>query len=434
MAKVIIETYGCTLNRAESEIMGSLLERDGHDVELGRYGGKGECDCLVINTCTVKAPTERRILDRLRAVRGLGRRLVVSGCMASASGDAISRMAPDASIVGTGSMGRIVEAVSNSIGGRRAVYSANVRADKLEGYDAACRCGRSVIARIPIAEGCLGGCAFCESRFARGPLNSFSEKLILDAVRTKVANGAREIDLTAQDAGAYGLDRGTDIAELVSKASEIPGKFRIRIGMLNPEHLRRYLDELIEAYASEKVYKFLHLPIQSASDRVLGDMNRRYTIDEVDRQIGELRRKVRGISIETDIIVGYPTETEDDFRKTLDWIREARPMMVNISRFGARPHAAASRLPQLGAAAVKGRSAEATRVVREVLWDERKKLEGGTDTVLVTEKKGGSFMGRGSGYLTFAVEGEGIGVGDMVDVRIKSSTPFCLVADAERTD
>jgi MiaB-like tRNA modifying enzyme len=427
MAKIIIETYGCTLNRAESEIMGSLLERGGHEVELGRYDPLRGCDCLIVNTCTVKAPTEQRILDRLKAVRGLGRKLIVSGCMASASGDAVTRVAPDASIVGTGSIARISEAVNSAIGGARVTYTGQERSDKLAGYDPACRCGRSVVARIPIGEGCLSCCTFCESRFARGPLNSFSEKLILDAVRTKVANGAREIDLTSQDAGAYGLDRGTDIAELVSKAAEIPGDFRIRIGMLNPEHLHRYMDRLIEAYASEKAYRFIHLPIQSASDSVLGDMSRRYTIDEVNGQIRELRRKVRGISVETDIIVGYPTETDADFQSTLDWIGEMKPMMVNVSRFGARPHASASTLPQLDSGIIRKRSAEATRVVREALWNERKKLEGGTDTVLITEKKGKSFMGKGSGYLTFAVEGEGIAVGDFVDVDILRSTPFCVI-------
>ena len=429
MARITIETYGCTLNRAESEIMGSLLEREGHDVTLGRYAGARGCDCLIINTCTVKAPTEQRILDRLRALRGLGGRLIVAGCMASANRDAIWKAVPEASIVGTGSIHKIGDAVSAAMAGRRTVYSARARGDKLAGYDASCRCGRGVVARIPIAEGCLSGCAFCESRFARGPLRSFSDGRILDAVGAKVANGAREVDLTAQDAGAYGLDRGTDIAELVAKAAEVPGDFRIRVGMLNPEHLGGYIDRLVEAYSSEKVFRFIHLPIQSASDRVLREMNRRYTVDEVDGHIRELRRKVRGISVETDIIVGYPTETEEDFRATLGWIRRMRPAMVNISRFGPRPHASASRLPQLGGRTAKERSGEATRVVREVLLKERERLIGGKDSVLITEKGGGSFSGKGRGYLAFEVRGPGLRVGDSVDVSITGCSPFCLIGE-----
>jgi MiaB-like tRNA modifying enzyme len=427
MAKVIIETYGCTLNRAESELMGSLLERSGHDVELGRYDGKGSCDCLIVNTCTVKSQTEQRMLDRLKALRGLGKGLVVAGCMASASGEEIAKAAPEASIVGTGSLTRIAEAVSSAIGGRRVTYSGRMREDKLAGYDPACRCGRSVIARIPIAEGCLSGCAFCESRFARGPLNSFSEKLILDAIRTKVANGAREVDLTAQDAGAYGLDRGTNIAELTSKVSEIPGEFRIRLGMLNPEHVTKYVDGLIEAYGSGKMYRFIHLPIQSASDRVLREMNRRYTVDEFNAIAKELRSRIPGLSLETDIMVGYPTETEEDFEETREWVREMRPMMVNLSRFGARPHAPASRLPQLDCEVAKRRSREMTRTMRDVMAAERKRLVGGRDRVLVTGERRKSFVGKGMSYVEVEIAGRGIAAGDFVDVEIVRSSPFCLV-------
>jgi threonylcarbamoyladenosine tRNA methylthiotransferase CDKAL1 len=430
MARIIVETYGCTLNQAESEIMGSLLERAGHDVELGRYAEMKACDCLIINTCTVKAPTEQRILDRLKAVRGLGRRLVVAGCMASASCDAIARVAPDASIVGTGSVSRIADAVAGAVGGKRAVYAERSREGMLVGYDPACRCGRSVVAKIPISEGCLSACSFCESRFARGPLNSFSEELIFDAIRVKVANGAKEIDLTSQDAGAYGLDRGTDVAELVSKASEIPGEFKIRIGMLNPEHLHRYADSLIESLKNDKVYKFLHLPIQSGSDRVLKDMNRKYTVEEFDSYTKEFRSKISGLSIETDIIVGYPTETDEDFRKSLSWIREARPMMVNVSKFGARPHTRASGLAQLPNDEIKRRSAEMTRTMREVLWEERKKLVRGTGRVLITEKNRKSFIGKNDGYVSVALEGRDFGIGEFVDARITGSTPLCLIADA----
>lgn len=430
MARIIIETYGCTLNQAEGEIMGSLLERSGHDVVLGRYGAGRACDCLIINTCTVKAPTEQRILDRLKAVRGLGGRLVVAGCMASASGDAIARVAPGASIVGTGSVSRIADAVTGAVAGKRVVYAERTRTDKLAGYDPSCRCGKSVVAKIPISEGCLSACSFCESRFARGPLNSFSEELILGAIRVKVANGAREIDLTSQDAGAYGLDRGTDIAELVSKASEIPGEFKIRIGMLNPEHLHRYADSLMESLKSDKVYKFLHLPIQSGSDRVLKDMYRGYTVEEFDSYVKEFRSRISRLSIETDIIVGYPTETDEDFRKSLSWIRKARPMMVNVSKFGTRPHTRASGLAQLPNDEIRRRSAEMTRTMREVLWEERKKLVGGTCRVLITEKNRKSFIGRDDGYVSVALEGGDLGIGEFADARITGSTPLCLVGDA----
>ncbi|VVB76739.1 tRNA-2-methylthio-N(6)-dimethylallyladenosine synthase [uncultured archaeon] len=434
MAKIVIETYGCALNQAEGEIMGSLLEREGHAVRLGKHADNDACDCLIVNTCTVKTPTEQRILDRLRKLQGMGSRLIVAGCMASADTSRVERAAPSAGIVGVGDIGKIADAVANSMLGRRARYLDHSRTDKLEMYDARCSCGRSVVATIAVCDGCLGSCSFCESRFARGALSSFSEKLILDAVKTKIENGAKEIRLTAEDVGAYGIDKNTNIAELIAKVAEIPGKFRIRIGMLNPEHVPKYMDELIEAYRHDKVYKFIHLPIQSASDRVLRDMNRKYTVDEFDAIAKEMRGKIPKLSIETDIIVGYPTETEHDYAQTVDWLRKTRPMMVNLSRFGARPHAPASRLPQLKEEEVRRRSNEMTKIMREVMESERRKLVGESCEVLVTEGSGQTFTGRSPGYVQVALQGDHV-IGDFVSVRVTGSTPLCLIgsqSDNER--
>ncbi len=429
MARILIETYGCALNQADSEIMGSLLERAGHSVDYGSPAGRNDFDYLVVNTCTVKAPTEQRILDRLAIQRRLGKRLVVSGCMASANRGAIERIVPEASLIGTSNISRIADAIAEIGRGRQVSYTSYARSDKLSGCACTGRRG-SVIARIPISEGCLSSCSFCESRFARGPLNSFSEQLILKAIEASIANGAREIDLTSQDAGAYGLDRKTNIAELVARASEIPGDFRIRIGMLNPEHLNRYIDALIESLRSEKVYKFLHLPIQSGSDRVLKDMGRRYTVDEYDGYAGEFRSKVRGISIETDIMVGYPTETDNDFEESVSWLRRMRPMMVNISRFGPRPHAEASKLPQLPNGEIKKRSARMAHAMKEVLSEERRKFVGTVCDVLVTERSEKSLMGRNESYVSVALSGGIHEPGEFARAKVSGNTTFCLIADA----
>jgi MiaB-like tRNA modifying enzyme len=429
MARILIETYGCTLNQADSEMMGSLLERAGHAVGYGSPMARKDFDYLIVNTCTVKAPTAQRILDRLAVQRKLGRRLVVAGCMASANGDAVARVVPEASLVGTSNIAKMADAIAEMQKGKQVYYTAYARSDKLESACPGRRDG-SVIAKIPIGEGCLSGCAFCESRFARGPLNSFSERLILKAIEASVANGAREMNLTAQDAGAYGLDRKTNIAELVAEASEIPGNFRIRVGMLNPEHLHRYIDALIEALQREKVYKFLHLPIQSGSDRVLKDMGRRYTVDEYDGYVSELRNKVHRISIETDIMVGYPTETDSDFEESVEWLKRMRPMMVNVSRFGPRPHAKASLLPQLPSGEIKMRSARMARVMREVLCEERRKLVGTVSDILITERSRESLIGRNESYVSVALPGGAYGVGEFVSARMLGNTAFCLIAEA----
>ncbi len=424
--RVLIETYGCTLNQADSELMGGLLERSGYQVEHGRYAHGDIYDYVIVNTCTVKRPTEQKILSRLGKMAGLKNRLIVAGCMASANKELISSAVSEASILTTNNVARVADAIAEIESGKRVVYDGKAVTDKMSFYGAQ----GSVIAKIPVSEGCLSSCSFCETKFARGPLNSFSQDLILKAVEMSVKKGAREIELTSQDMGAYGLDKRTNVAELASRAANIEGEFKIRIGMLNPEHLHKYLDQLIEAYRSEKLYKFIHLPVQAGSNKVLGEMKRRYTREEFINYASELREKVPGISIETDVIVGYPTETKQDFEESLELVGEVKPTVTNVSKFSTRQHARASRLRQLPSEEVKRRSIEMSRFARALQDRERRKLVGSERVVLITERNARSFAGRDDGYIAVALrEKDGLKVGDFVNTRITASTMAYLTGE-----
>ncbi|MFP3279330.1 MAG: hypothetical protein RXP92_03420, partial [Candidatus Micrarchaeota archaeon] len=191
MAKVVIETYGCTLNQADSRIMGYILKENGYEVEYGRY--EGNADYLIVNTCTVKSPTENKIIYRLRQLKGLGKKLIVAGCLASADTQKVINVVPDASIITTSNVNKIADVLKFIEIGKNVVIDSYNRIDKLQyGLE-----NSSIIARIPISEGCLSNCSFCETKFARGPLNSFSEELILRAVKNAVEQGSKEIELTA---------------------------------------------------------------------------------------------------------------------------------------------------------------------------------------------------------------------------------------------
>ncbi len=426
MPNILIETYGCTLNQADSDIMESLLRANGFGVSRGAYSPESgmEYDFVILNTCTVKRATEQKITERLKRIRGIGGRLVVTGCMAGANGDIITKEAPKASIIKPGEIVRIAEALGEITKKGRIEYGGIGREDKA----AYLVPGGSIISRIPISEGCLSSCGFCETKHARGPLNSFSEGLILKAIEANVKAGAREIQITSQDIGAYGADRKTDISELVSRAANIPGEFMIRIGMLNPEHLHKCLDGLIEAYGSGKVYKFIHLPVQSGSNRVLGAMERRYTIEEFSAHLAELRRKVPGISIETDLIVGYPSETEDEFEETVGMAESLRPTITNISKFGARPHAPASGMHQLDGKVIKRRSIRLSRVVKRMQYLEFSKMVGRKLDVLLTEANGDSVTGRTESYIAVAVNGVGKEyIGRSAKVEITKNSYACLI-------
>lgn len=428
MARAIIETYGCTLNRADSDMMENMLKSSGVEVESGRLRSGDSPDFVIINTCTVKTPTEQRILDRIRKISSGNSRIIVTGCMASSNPDRIRKVAPHASIVTTSNVHRIGSALDELKIKKSVNYSNYSKNDKLEHHVPI----DGVIARIPISEGCLSGCSFCETKFARGPLNSFSDKLILKAIEMNVKKGAREIELTSQDVGAYGLDRETNIAELLVDSQRIEGDFRIRVGMLNPEHLHKYIDRLVEGLKNRNVYKFLHLPLQSASNRVLRDMERRSTIEQFCDHVEELRLKVPGISIETDMIVGYPTETEEDFTRSMEFICNVRPTFTNVSKFGARPHAKASRLKQLGNDVIKERSSKMSRLARAVQREDLSKFVNEKESILITEQNNRSLIGRDDCYRVVALDRHvcTAKIGDRIGAKITGNTSVCLLGMA----
>ena len=387
--QVSIKTYGCTLNQSDSELMTNVLRQSGIAVSEAP-----DAEVVVVNTCTVKKATEQKILYHLSNLEKQGKRIVVTGCMASANKDKISKYAPRASIVTTSNIQHITEAVKGASAGKKVVFDAYERTDKLALFNP----GESVIAKVPVSEGCLSNCSFCETKFARGPLNSFSENLIIKAIKCSVERGSMEIQLTSQDMGAYGLEKGTNIAELMRKIAALDGNFKVRLGMLKPEHLHRYIDTLIEALREDKFYKFLHLPVQSGSDTILESMGRHYSSGEFLDYIKQLRDAIPDITLSTDVIVGYPGETDEDYESTKKLIGEIKPGITNISRFAQRPHARASKLKQLPQSTLNNRSTDLYRFTRALQHKENSRLIGKTVPVLITEKDIRSINGRTGEY------------------------------------
>ena len=200
-----IKTYGCTLNRADSDIMASLIKASG----IGIASSEEDADTIVLNTCTVKKQTEQKILYALDRLAKEGKKVVVTGCMASANRDLIAKHAPNAPIVTTSNTDMIVEALLSIDKSSASTFAERRRIDKAD----LIRATGSVIARVPASEGCLSNCTFCETKLARGPLNSFPEDTIARAVEYCARSGSKEIEITSQDLGAYGFDRYTSAPE-----------------------------------------------------------------------------------------------------------------------------------------------------------------------------------------------------------------------------
>lgn len=415
MSKVYIETYGCTLNKGDSEILLNTM-RDMGLIETNKIE---DAEIVVINTCTVRKDTEEKILNRIEEISKVypSKILVVTGCLATAQPYTVKRVAPKAFIVTTYDPVTILR-IFQTITGTGAHLS------KIDLYATT----KGVITIVPIADGCTGFCSFCITRIARPKLISYPMDKILSKVRKSIVKGAREIQLTAQDLGAYGLDiyGRRALIDLVREIINIPGDFMLRIGMINPEHVMHFLDELIEVLKHPKVYKFVHIPLQSGDDRVLKIMNRRYTVDDYRYIVKYIRMKIPDVMIATDIIVGHPGEDEEAFENTLNLLRELEIERIHMAQYTPRPRTLAATLPQIPPHIRKKRSIKLLKLVEEIGEKQHRKYVGSIIRALTTEKGlKGAIIARSTSYYPIVIR-DNLELGRWVTVRITDATYYDL--------
>ncbi|MFH1787075.1 MAG: tRNA (N(6)-L-threonylcarbamoyladenosine(37)-C(2))-methylthiotransferase [archaeon] len=400
MKNIFMSTYGCSSNTSDSEIMAGLLKESGYSL----IGNIDSADIVLINTCVVKGATESKVKYAIQQLvkKYPEKKLVIAGCMSESEPGLVKNIAPGASLLGPHHITDVSETVKETLAGRRIERIGKRNETKL--LLPKCRTN-PLIDTINIGSGCMGSCSFCIARLARGSLQSFPLESIVEETKRAIQKGCREIRLTGQDTGIYGADTGTSLPSLLSQLSTLPGEFRIRVGMMNPNGAKKILPELIRAFESEKVYKFLHVPVQSGSNKVLQDMKRPYSITDFKQTVSKFRKACPSLTLATDIIVGYPTETEKDFQKTLDLVKDVKPDIINISRFAPRPGTEAAKLEKLPSEVLKARSRIMTRLAEKTALKNNKKSVGKFDLVLLTEKgKGGTVVGRGSNYKSVVLD------------------------------
>ncbi|TDA25473.1 MAG: threonylcarbamoyladenosine tRNA methylthiotransferase [Archaeoglobi archaeon] len=402
--RVAIETYGCTMNQADSDIIRAYLS------ENFTMSSVEDADVVVINSCGVIDFTERKIIRRILELKNAGKRVVLAGCLTRISKQALeladSAISPD-------NLEKVVDAV-------RSAFDGGVHFLEWSNADKSCLQklrNEGAIAIVSISEGCLGHCSFCATKFARGKLRSFSLSGILQEVENAVKLGFREIQLTSQDTGCYGLDKGDFmLPKLLEEISLIDGDFRVRVGMMNPQHARAQLDRLLNAFGSEKIYKFLHIPVQSGDNKVLEDMRRDHTVEDFLEVVDAFRNNFE-ITLATDIIVGFPTETEESFWKTYDLVQEVKPDIVNITRFSKRKGTPAEKLKEIPGWIVKERSRKLTELCVRIGLENNRKFLGREVKVLVTSPGKRFMLARTDSYRAVITTGE---LGEFKMVRIGS--------------
>ncbi len=415
--KVYFETYGCTMNQGDTEIMMGLVKN--HKI----VNNAQDSEIIIMNTCGVIEYTERKIIKNTKKYQAQGKKVIISGCLPKINPDVIEKTSPDA-IISARSLGSINNAIETVKRNRQFIQVKNNNPIK---SNTTKRRTQHPIAIVPISEGCLGRCSYCGTRFARGRLRSSPISSIVKETEKCVSHGFKEIQLTAQDTGAYGMDNDERLPSLLKEICKILGDFRVRVGMMNPEHVLKIQDNLIEAMQDEKIYNFLHLPLQSGDDKILQDMNREYTVKDFQRILERFRENLDQLTFSTDIIVGYPTETEEAFQKTYKIIEKTRPDVLNIKRYSKRPNTPASKLKDMPDRIKKDRSRLLTRLHQEIGEKNNGKFVGKKYRILITENGEKSMKARTDTYKQVVLEkGE---LGGFLTVKIKDATASYLIAE-----
>ncbi len=432
---IFVETYGCSANVNNGELAKGILAKK-HTI----IDNEKDADIIILNTCVVKGPTESRIIARIKELNH--KRLVITGCMPDAHPDMIKKVCPDALLVSSHRIKDITLAIENNtdlldrkIGGEEKNHEIKLGLPKIN--------ANPYIEIIQISEGCLGICTFCMTKAAKGNVFSYPVLAIVHEIQK---SDAKEFWLTSQDCGAYGLDIGTNLVSLLTEICKIPKEFKIRVGMANPNHIKRMLLPLIEIFKDDKILKFLHCPIQAGSNTILKKMIRGYNKEDYLAIISAFKQSIPTLTFSTDVICGFPTETEEEFIESLDIIKETKPDTVNISRYWIRPNTLAAQLPQLDIHVVMDRSKRMTQLCKEISLMQNTKWIGWMGNVFVSEinekiqneekvnknqitalKK--SYIARNYAYKTIVINSSENLLGRELFVKIVSAGPHSIIGE-----
>lgn len=412
------------MNLGDTELMLGRLERAGHEITEDFDAA----DMVLVNTCAVKGPTMNRVLYRLKELKQENKKILVAGCLPLINLEAIKRIGPFEGIIScqsTDSIDEVVEKIDQNASEIRALLgdSKKIGAPRFKSSE--------VSAPVAIAEGCMSKCSYCCVKFARGRLRSFDSKEIAEEIRNLVQSGRREILLTAQDTAAYGIGSNVQLPQLLEKISLINKNFKVRVGMMNPALAKKLLPELVEAFDDPKIYNFLHLPVQSGNDEVLNRMRRGYSVEEFIDIVKTFKSRFSDLYLSTDIIAGFPEESEEDFEDSCELIERVKPDKVNLTRFTPMPGTDAKEMKQISGKEKKRRSKKLSQIHRRISYEKNLSYVGRTMDGLVTKKgKKGGYVVRLSNYKPAIVK-KAV-PGDFVRVRLTEARPTYLMGKVKR--
>ncbi len=417
--RVHLESYGCSTNLADGEVLAGCLNQAGYDLTDSIH----DADVIVYNCCSVKGPTENRMIDLIkRAPRS--KKIIVTGCLPLTNYNRLQKAAHFDAVIGPAAGTKIVDIVNRVLAGEKIVaLTDGLHAKPLLNLPRLKR--NSIVSVIPVSYGCLGACAYCCVVFARGRLRSYKIEDIVHKVKSDLSSGVEEFWLTSQDMGCYGIDLDTNLAELLNAVCAVRGDFHVRVGMMTPNFVLEMSSMLIEAFRNEKVFKFLHLPVQSGDDRVLHSMNRCYTVQEFRTIVSDFRCVFPEMTFATDVICGFPGESTEAFENTLQLIGDVRPDIVNVSKFFARPGTKAASITQniVPQNEIKHRSAITANLAKKLSLEQNCQWLNWEGVILIDEKGKitNSWIGRNYTYKPIVVKNTDNLLGKLLRVKIEKA-------------
>jgi tRNA-2-methylthio-N6-dimethylallyladenosine synthase len=433
--KYHIWTAGCQMNVADSQRVASALEKLGYQAT-----SRAEtADVIVLNTCVVRQSAEDKAHGRLSSLRPLKKArpdLVINlmGCMVGVRGDeALRQHYPYVDVFSPPSNpAPLLEHLLQQTG--RQLEEAETMA-RFESMDEGlvlplAERGKLISAYVPVVYGCSHACTFCVIPFRRGVERSRPVGEIVSEARSMVAQGVREITLLGQIVDRYGLDLdGLRLTDLLRTLHEIPDLHRIRFLTSHPNWMT---DELLQTVAElPKVCEHIEVPVQAGDDEVLDRMKRGYTVDDYRRLIDRIRQFIPGVSIATDIIVGFPGETEAQFKRTYDLLQELELDVAHLARYSARPQTVATRRMQDDVA--EDEKMRRFRLLEELQAGIAEKINaryaGKTTEVLFEQRQGERWKGRTRTNKLVFLQAEGDLRGQILPVKIDWTGPWSMIAE-----
>ncbi|SMD30684.1 MiaB-like tRNA modifying enzyme [Picrophilus oshimae DSM 9789] len=376
--KVYFESYGCTLEKSEAALYVNKMLQDGGEL----VDDPERADVSVIGTCVVIKHTEDHMLKRIGELSKKSRNVLVLGCLATVNGNTLE----SENI-------RVIKPREF-----RSFYTGTLDDVKIK--------EPSILDGIPINQGCTGHCNFCISHISRGKLLSRSPEKIVGQVRMQIESGIREIRITSLDTAAYGKDINTDLADLINSITRLDVDFMLRVGMMEPRNTYDILEKLIDAYKNDKVFKFLHLPVQSGDNRILDSMNREYKIEEAGHVIKRFKEEFPDMVFSTDIIAGYYTENSESMENTYKFIDTYMPDIINITRFSPRPYTPDFSRKTMPSNITKEFSKKIMEMHKEYMDEKLSRYHGRILKVIVTERTENAYLARDVNYRPVIIKGD----------------------------